>query len=73
MQRRPYPATMRCYPRAPRQSVSIEPEADRSRVSHTDCGLSHTTDDALKTKLKERAGPEREQEVDAMVFGTIGK
>ena len=31
------------------------------------------TDDMLKTKLKERAGPEKAAEVDAMKFGEIKK
>ena len=33
-----------------------------------DCGLTHTTDDDIRMKLKERAGPEKEREVDAMEF-----
>ena len=36
-----------------------------------DCGLAHITEDAVKTKLKERGGPENEKEVDAMEFGAI--
>ena len=36
-----------------------------------DCGLSHTTDDEVRMKLKERAGPEKENEVDAMEFMAI--
>lgn len=31
------------------------------------------TDDMIKTKLKERAGPEKAAEVDAMTFGEIKK
>ena len=41
------------------------------RMCRTDCGLGHVTDDELKLKLKERAGPEKENEVDAMKFGAI--
>ena len=37
----------------------------------TDCGLAQITDDAIRMKLKERAGPEKEEEVDAMQFMAI--
>lgn len=40
-------------------------------VHHTDCGLTHTTDETVRMKLKERAGPEHDEEVDAMKFGAI--
>ncbi|CAD6565715.1 MAG: hypothetical protein ASARMPREDX12_006735 [Alectoria sarmentosa] len=40
-------------------------------VHHTDCGLTHSTDDSIKMKLKERVGPEKADEVDAMTFGEI--
>lgn len=58
------------------QHINISAESiyfTKSRVAHsqTDCGLSHTTDDIFKPKPKERAGLEKEQEVDAMVFRTI--
>lgn len=42
-------------------------------LSTRDCGMSHTTDEMLKQKLKERTGPEHEKEVDAMEFRTIGE
>ncbi|CAD6568943.1 MAG: hypothetical protein ASARMPRED_002230 [Alectoria sarmentosa] len=40
-------------------------------VHHTDCGLTHSTDDSIRMKLKERVGPEKADEVDAMTFGEI--
>ena len=42
-------------------------------LSPKDCGMSHTTDEMLKQKLKERTDPEHEKEVDAMEFRTIGE
>lgn len=36
-------------------------------------GLAYTIDDAVKMKLKERAGAKEEKEVNAMEFGAIWK
>lgn len=33
--------------------------------------MAYTTEDMLEKKLKERAGTEKEEEVDAMEFGVI--
>ena len=40
-------------------------------IRGADCGLAQITDDAIRMKLKERAGPEKEEEVDAMQFMAI--
>lgn len=37
----------------------------------TDCSLSHTTDDVLGTKLKERAGPEKGRRWMRWYFGRL--
>ena len=35
-----------------------------------DCGMTHITDEEIKTKLKERA-PEKAREIEGMKFGEI--
>jgi len=41
-------------------------------IHHTDCGLTHITDEEIKDNLKKRvSGPEEVKEVDGMVFGSI--
>lgn len=37
---------------------------------HTDCGLTHITDEEIKTKLKKRA-PEKARDIEGMRFGEI--
>ncbi|KAK0515179.1 hypothetical protein JMJ35_002558 [Cladonia borealis] len=37
---------------------------------HTDCGMTHITDEEIKTKLKERA-PEKARDIEGMEFGEI--
>jgi carbonic anhydrase len=43
-------------------------------VHHTDCGLSHITDEDIKESLKKRAslGEEEEKKVERMVFWSFG-
>ena len=36
-------------------------------VHHTDCGLTHTSDESIRARLKDRA-PEKAQEIDGMEF-----
>lgn len=79
MQCRPYiffhPSPLRSYLHSytPGRKYLSHKKLTRVAYSNTDCGLSHATEDGLKMKLKERAGPEKAAEVDAMVFGTIGR
>ena len=39
-------------------------------LSCIDCGMTHITDEEIKTKLKERA-PERARDIEGMKFGEI--
>ena len=39
-------------------------------LSCIDCGLTHITDEEIKTKLKERA-PEKAHDIEGMKFGEI--
>lgn len=57
----------------PGREYLLNKKLARFAYSKMDRGLSHTIDNVLKSKLKERVGPEKAEEVDAMAFGTIGK
>ena len=39
-------------------------------VHHTDCGLSHSTDEAIKEKLTKKA-PQHANDIKGMKFGEI--
>ena len=53
-------------------SSSIQPNAlpANAVLSCIDCGLTHITDEEIKTKLKERA-PEKASDIEGMKFGEI--
>ena len=53
-------------------SSSIRPHGlpANAVLSCIDCGLTHITDEQIKTKLKERA-PEKARDIEGMKFGEI--
>ena len=53
-------------------SSNIQPNrlSANAVLSCKDCGLTHITDEEIRTKLKERA-PEKASDIEGMKFGEI--